>query len=403
MRSAQLGSEPIGERLRFLRLQRNWSVRRAAALAGISHTQWSRIERGERSADNRFMLAAIANALNVPLAELTGSAAIGTDRGQAEVRMALHRAMRAVIESDLDDPPPVEPGPLTPLTRQLDLLIDLRLRCDYSGAAGLIPPLLHGLHAAAFGPERRAALRALVLAQDTASFVVRYLGDPASAVLVADRGRQAASALEDPVMIGLAAWSQSHAAAGCGLYPRSLRLAERAARELEPHVALPDAQEMLGQLYMLVGFGRFAIGDSANAQAAITTAEELAGRTGQSAALGLNFGPTAIDLWRISMHTDGGDPGDAVEVARGVDPTGLAALSRSRQVAFYIDTARALSNIGRDTEALRMLLLAERTAPQRVRLSPLVAETARGLLEKARRGSGTRELRALCERVGVKQ
>jgi transcriptional regulator with XRE-family HTH domain len=66
MRSPQVATEPIGERLRMHRLQRNWSIRHAASLAGISHVQWGRLERGERSADNRFMLAALAKALNVP-------------------------------------------------------------------------------------------------------------------------------------------------------------------------------------------------------------------------------------------------------------------------------------------------------------------------------------------------
>ena len=95
------------------------------------------------------------------------------------------------------------------------------------------------------------------------------------------------------------------------------------------------------------------------------------------------------------MEADGGDPGHAVEVARDVNTSGLTAVALSRQTAFYVDTARALSNIGKDTEALRMLLLAERIAPQRVRLSPLVAETVRALLEKAKRGRGWADFRAV--------
>lgn len=72
----------------------------------------------------------------------------------------------------------------------------------------------------------------------------------------------------------------------------------------------------------------------------------------------------------------------------------------SRQAAFYLDTARALAHVRKDTEALRMLLTTERLAPQRMR-APLVRETARGLLERARRGTGWTELRGLCERLGV--
>lgn len=394
-------TEPIGERIKALRLQRGLSVRHAASLAGISHSQWSRIENGERSADNRFILGKIAQGLKVALSDLTGQIGLAPDYERGEIRGAVYQTMQAVIEADLDDPPAHQPGPLAPLLQQLDLVMALRLKCDYTGAARLIPELLRGLHAAAYGHERDDALRALVLAEDAASFVVRYLGDPASSVLVADRGRQAATVLQDPVMLGMAAWSQGHAASGCGLYPRALRIAEHAAADLENNLGLPHAQEMLGQLYMLSGFARYAQGDLTGADSAIAEAERIAAVTGQSDALGLNFGPTGIDCWKVSMDADGADPGHAVQVARDADPAGLATISVSRQAAFYVDTARALSNIGKDTEAIRMLLTAERLAPQRVRLSPIVNETVRALLEKAKRGKGWSELRGLCERVGI--
>ncbi|MDR6318856.1 tetratricopeptide (TPR) repeat protein [Actinoplanes couchii] len=347
------------------------------------------------------MLAALAKALNVPLGDLTGTGAIGTEHGDTETRSAIHHIVQASIEADLEDPPALTDGPVEPLIQRLDLVMDLRLKCDYTGAAKLIPPLLCELHAAAFGDEQARALEALVLAQDAASFVIRYLGDSASAVLIADRGRQAATHSQNPVMLGLSAWSQAHAASGCGLYARALRIAERAATELEPHTDKPNAREMLGQLYMMTGFSKLALGDTGAAEAAIEEAERIARLTGYSPALGLNFGPTTIDVWRVSMNADAGDPRAAVRIARDIDTSGLATVSRSRQAAFYIDTARALSNIDKDTEALRMLLNAERLAPQRVRLSPLVIETARHLLEKSRRGTGWTELRALCERVGV--
>lgn len=400
MTTASDANEPIGGRIRALRQMRGWSVRHAADLAGISHSQWSRIERGERSADNRFKLAAIAQALKVPLSDLTGQIGmVGIDR--SEVKTAIYQTMQAVIETDLEDQPTGAPGPIQPLLQQLDLVMDLRLKCEYTGAARLLHELLRGLHAATSGRDRQEALSALVMAEDTASFVIRYLGDPASAVFVAERGRQAATVLQDPVMLGLAAWSQAHAASGCGLYQRAQRIAERASADLERNLALPNAQEMLGQLYMVAGFARYAQGDTAGADAAIAEAERLAVITGQSPALGLNFGPTGIAAWQISMEADGLDPGRAVQRARDTDPAGLATVSVSRQAAFYVDTARALSNIGKDNDALRMLLTAERIAPQRVRLSPIVTETVRVLLDKARRGPGWTELRGLCERVGV--
>src|SRR5262245_28362975 len=113
MRSAVSVIEPIGARIKLLRLQRGWSIRYAAAQAGIGHTHWSRIERGERSADNRFILAAIAEALKVALADLTGHVGLASDRDRrGERRSSVYNVMKAVIEADLDDPPAEDPGEL---------------------------------------------------------------------------------------------------------------------------------------------------------------------------------------------------------------------------------------------------------------------------------------------------
>ncbi|MDI1466311.1 helix-turn-helix transcriptional regulator [Catellatospora sp. KI3] len=392
-----MSAEPIGERIRLLRQQRGWSVRHAASVAGISHTQWSRIENGLRSADNRFLLAEIATALRVPLSDLTTTGALPGDRGQ--VREAVHGITRAIIEADLDYPASVPLGPVAPLLLQLETVVALRFQCDYLGAAKLLPGLLSGLHAAAFGPERAEALRAMVLTAETASFVIRYLGEPASAVLVADRARQAAAALADPIMLGMASWSQAHAATGIGLYTRAQIIADQGVGLLRGQHAAPGSLELLGQLITVSGFAKYAQGDVAGASAAVEEAAQIAERTGQSDALGLNFGPTNVAFWRITMEADGRDPGRAVEIARTVNPQLVPAVSR--QVGFYIDVARALSNTGKDQEAVRMLLVGERLAPQRVRLSPIVAETLRGALERARRGAGWTELRGLCERVGI--
>jgi hypothetical protein len=48
-----------------------------------------------------------------------------------------------------------------------------------------------------------------------------------------------------------------------------------------------------------------------------------------------------------------------------------------------------------------MLLAAERTAPQRVRMSPFAAETVRTLLERSRRNAMGAQLRGLCFRMGL--
>ena len=392
--------DKIGERVKVLRQKRGWSIRQAADRAGLAHTTWGRIERGEMSADNRFTLAAIATALEVSQSVLTDVPVTAIEADQVDTGGAAYRTMQAVIDADLDYSTPTVPiGPIAPLVDELELVYDLRARCDYLGAAKRLPELVRGLHAATHGPDRADALRGLALADEAASFLVRYLGHPASSALIADRTRQAAVMSEDRVIIGLAAYSQAHAATGCGLYPRALTIAERAVDELLPHTTLPNSLEMLGQLYLTVAFAKYALGDTTAAIDAVSEAGKIAERTGQSEALHLSFGPTNINFWLVSMHSDSGDPGKAVELARQVSPQEVASVSR--QAAFYLDTGRALANLGQVDDALRMLLLAERLAPQRVRRSPIVAETARGLLERARRHGNWSQLHGFCERVGV--
>ncbi|HKT00497.1 MAG TPA: helix-turn-helix transcriptional regulator [Rugosimonospora sp.] len=388
----------IGENIRTRRQARSWSIRHAADRAGLAHSTWSRIEKGDMGVDNRFTLAAIAEALGCSTADLTGRPPITTDGELLAAQGAVAAILNVLVETDLAEAPTVQPRPLPEVARDAELVWDLRLRCDYSGAARLLAPVLRELHAHTAGPDRREALRLLVRTADATSFVVRYLGYPGEAWLASDRAHDAAVALEDPVMLGLSAWSLGHAATGCGAYGRALRIAERAVADLDPRMTVDDAPEMLGELMMLAGFAHLAQGHREEASHWAGEAATIAARTGDVPTLGLNWGPTGLNIWQISMEVDGGDPGKAVELARATNP---AVVTVSRQVALYSDTGRALTRLGKDDEAVRMLVAAERIAPQRVRASRLVQETTRTLLERAQRRAGGSELRGLCERMGL--
>jgi transcriptional regulator with XRE-family HTH domain len=375
-------------------------MRFAADRAGVAHSTWSRVERGLISADNRFLIADMATALECSVTELTGQPTTPVDRDSATARASALAITQALIEVDLSEEPMCEHRPIGELERESELVGDLRLRCDYTGAARLLPRLLRELHAATRGPDRPSALRWFARTADNASFVIRYVGYPSEAWLAAERGRQAAELLEDPVMLGLTTWSRVHAATGCGAYRRALTVAEREAAEMERHVDAWAGPEMLGQLYMSCAFASYAVGQRDEARSWAEQAAPLAERTGDSHRLGLMFGPTNIRLWQISMEVDGGEPGRAVEIARTADPA-TAGLSVSRQVAYWSDTARALARTRKDREAVRMLLHAERLAALRVHSSPLVRETVRGMLDRSKSDAGGTELRGLCERMGL--
>lgn len=392
-------SDPsIGDRIRARREVLDYSMRFAASRAGISPATWSRIESGKQSADNRFTLAAIAESLRCSVADLTGQPGSASD-DNAAIEDAAYETVRAIVDADLDYEPTVEARPAAALTREIDLIRDLRIRCDFLGLNRRLPAALRELHAAAAGAEREQALSLMVQATEAANYAVRFTGQRAAANLVAERGRQAAQQLGDPVMTGLAAWTVAQAAQSCGLYRRAYMAAERAADQLTPQADRPRAKEMLGQLMMSAAYSRYALGEVDAALGLVAEADQLAAQTGDTDTFGLFFGPTNINIWRISMTSDGGDPGRALEIASTVN---LAAIpSPSRHTSYHVDTGRALARTRRDDAAMRQLMTAERIAPQRVRSDPLVAETARGLLDRARRGAGSAELRGFCERVGV--
>jgi tetratricopeptide (TPR) repeat protein len=346
------------------------------------------------------VIADIATALECSVADLTGQPGMPPDPDAAAARTAVPAIIQALIETDLSEGPTGTSRPIEELKREAELIGDLRLRCDYAQAARLLPHLLRELHAATHGPDRQVALQLLARTADNTSFIIRYLGYPTEAWLAAERAHEAAEALEDPVILALATWSRIHAATGCGAYRRALTLAERGVDEMQRHVNVWAGSEMLGQLHLSSAFTSYAVGQHDDARAWVDQAALLAERTGDSRRLNLMFGPTNIRLWQISMEVDGGEPGRAVEIARATNPA-AAGLSVSRQVAYWSDTARALTRLRQDREAVRMLLRAERLAPVRVHSSPLIQETARTLLDRAQRRAGGPELRGLCERMNV--
>ncbi|GGQ81342.1 transcriptional regulator [Couchioplanes caeruleus subsp. azureus] len=388
----------VGDRIRAGRLLRGWSIRYAASRAGVSHATWSRIERGRQAADNRFMLAAIAGALECTPAELAGTDVPAVDRTTAAARAGVLGLRRALVDIDLTEPPAGPAPPVAELRRSVALADALHQACDYAGAARLLPDLLRDLHTETAGPDHREALRLLCDATSIAFSVLRNLGHPADAWLAAQRCRDAADAAGDPVLRGHAAYALARAAIACGSYQRGQTLAERAVDDLGRHLGRPGGPEALGSLHLvaaLAGRCRQRLDDSRDW---LAEAAELARRTGETSTMSMFFGPTNVNIWRMSIEVDHGDPGLVVEIARGTDPAAIPA--GVRQVFYYADAARALARIGgRDREAIRLLLTAERIAPQHVRTSAELAETVLALLERSRRQAGGTALRGLYARM----
>jgi transcriptional regulator with XRE-family HTH domain len=386
----------VGERIRARRLLRGWSIRYSASRAGVSHATWSRIERGLQATDNRFTLAGIATALECSPTDLAGVVVPVADRAALAAQAGVPALRQALIDIDLAEPADRAAPPMAELARTAEVVGSLWPACDYAGVIRLLPGLLLDLHAETAGPDRAAALRLLCTVTFISSSVLRNLGHPAEAWLGAERCRDAAEALDDPVLRAYAAYSRAGAAGACGSHQRGVTLAERAIDELSPRLALPGGIEVLGSLQLvcaLASAGRRRLDDS---RAWSAEAAKIAGRTGETTTMGLFFGPTNVDIWRISIEVNLGDPGRSLGLARSTTPAPVPA--GFRQVFYYADTARALALLrGKDREAVRLLLIAERIAPQHVHACAEIRETTRALLER----SPGPEVRGLGERMRV--
>lgn len=224
--------------------------------------------------------------------------------------------------------------------------------------------------------------------------MLRNLGYPSESWLAATRCHEAADAIGDPVLQAYAAFAQASAALACGSPQRGLTLAERATDEIVRQTGLPGSLEMLGSLQLVCAWASKNRGRPDDSWTWVSEAADVAARTGETTAMGLFFGPTNVDIWRVSINAVA-DPGRAASVAAGFTPAPIPA--GLRQVFYYADTALALAAIGKDREAVRFLLTAERVAPQHVHTSTHIRDTARLLL--SRHHAAGPELRGLYGRM----
>lgn len=324
--------------------------------------------------------------------------------GDVGVDTVVLEALRAIISADLEHQPRGalhDIPPLKALQQRVALVRRRRVECDYLGALSLVPAAVHSLHAwlAKPSPGWKEALRLLVLLEEATASIVRYLGAPLASVIVAEHMQDASRRLGDPLMTALAAFQRAHASTAVGAYDHARTIAERAAEALRSHADEPGGTELLGMLMLTAAYACWRQGERGDTADYLHHARQIADRTGDTMTLSLFFGPTNISIWQISMEAQGGDAGRAVALARRTNPRALPHVQR--QATYYMDTARALAQLGRNDEALQMLMEAERLAPAHVRRDPTVTGVVRDLVETRKRNAVPPDARALCERLGI--
>jgi transcriptional regulator with XRE-family HTH domain len=377
------------------------TLEQLAGRVGKSKAWLSMIENGRRQLDKRSDIAALAEALGVSADALIGQPAPEIQAGRPSWNL---RSLRAVLlDTSPDDPPDMPARPL-PELRTLNADVDASLRrADYEAMHRVLPALLGELqvHAAMPDrPERAEALQLLILASASSSIMLRHFGRTDLGWIAADRGRQAAVMLGDPVWSAASAFQMAHAQNSVNK-SRALLATPRVADELESRIGDNQfAREVYGMLRLSAALACAVQGDHAGAAQHSAEAARIAEPMRDRSDAWELFGPANVGVWRTSLAVEAGNAEDALRHAAGVEPRALA--SGNRRAALRIEKARALVMLGRhDGEAIAELRHAEKLSPQQVHNYPLVRELVSGMLERARRDAGGRDLRGLAWRMGV--
>jgi transcriptional regulator with XRE-family HTH domain len=377
------------------------TLEQLAGRVGKSKAWLSMIENGRRQLDKRSDIAALAEALEVSADALIGQPAPEIQAGNRSWNI---RPLRAVLlDTSPDDPPDMPARPVTEL-RALNADVDAALRrADYETMHRHLPGLLGELevHAAMSGGlEREEALRLFILAAASASIMLRHFGRTDLGWIAADRGRRAAGLLGDPVWSAASAFQMAHAQSSVNK-PRALLATQKVADRLESRIGDSQfARDVYGMLRLSAALACAVQGDHAGAAEQGTEAARIAASTGNRPDAWELFGTANVGVWRTSLAVEAGNAEDALKHAAGVEPRALA--SSNRKAALRIEKARALAMLGgHDGEAITELRQAEKLSPQQVHNYPLVRELVTGMLERARRDAGGRDLRGLAWRMGV--
>jgi hypothetical protein len=211
---------------------------------------------------------------------------------------------------------------------------------------------------------------------------------------------QAADDADDPLVLASAARSGTHALLAVGRFEDALELGEVAARWLRPRMGAgdPAALSLYGMLYLRTAVAAARHQDRSTAHGLLAQAGRAADQLGVDANYWqTGFGPSNVELHRISAALDLGDVSQVIDSAPRVS---VEHLPVERQVTHLIDLARALSLVAKDDDALQTLLTAEQKSPGIVRHSTVVREVVRSMYRRAPATAGKKSspLLALAER-----
>lgn len=390
----------MGRRLRRIRKSRRKSLVVVAGLTGISTATLSRIENGLRVLDSRSEIAALADVLQVAPSELTGRqeeltpGSGGKDNdGAVEV---VHHALTAVKLGHLHGGRVCS---VEVLRDRIAYVQQARRRGRFAAVGIRLPALITDLHASiAAGRDVGELLPlATLLHIDTVAHWLHDAGAPELRLQAAGLARDAAREHGDRATLAVAVWGTTVAL----LTSRMLDLAQAELDSVTLPATTSATAGVLCGLNMTQALVAAVDKRSGEVDAPMETASELAQRFGAGDdRLGYVVGPAEVDVRRMMLALEAGEPDRAVSIGQGVRPQEISIAAR--KAGYWMEYGQALARTpGRQGDAVRALRTAEQLFPERVRRNPFVRDALAELLPWSRRDAIGMELRGMAYRAGL--
>lgn len=334
------------------------------------------------------------------LSGLAGTAVLGASSPRQTVGDPIGALEKTLLEPSMGG----VPTSIAHLTKDVARTRAVFQRGSYTDVAACLPGLLSTAMAtrgdATNSNGVASACGQLAELYTLCSELMVKLGHDHLAWTTADRGLQAAYSSGDILTQATAKRVWAIVLRRAGRPEIAQRLVVDTAAALQSDLAGgPEYLSVYGSLLSTAAYTAAVDGDRDTARVLIAEAVDAAGQLGvdgnhRSTA----FGPTGVDLYRISIARVLGDSGTAVEVARRVNPASI--LFGERQARYWSDVARAFHQWGRPEQCYQALLAAEHASPDEVRYRKPIQEITTSLLRQpnARALPG---LRAFARRTGI--
>ncbi|WP_329369555.1 helix-turn-helix domain-containing protein [Streptomyces sp. NBC_00669] len=373
--------EHTGARVLHARKVRGLTQRELSDASSVAYSTLTKVEQGVMPA-SPSVLGALARALSVPVAELTGQPYLGELR-QDQLDGLIEPIREALNVYDLGPDPDISPRAPEEMETDAEEMCALVRATDIKKVAAELPSLIFEATTAAHVSPSERHWRLLASTYRTAYDVTTKLGFFDLCTVALDRMEWAAQHASDPVISGMRQYLRALAYLRASDYRTGQRLIGLGMNTLKQADPGRTRDVLTGQLHLGASVLSGRDKDRDAAEGHLDEAERIAQRTGPAERIHwLSFGPTNVAAHRVSVLAELDLYPEAVQTATAM--TVPSDWPLSRRAHHHAEVAWAQMWSGHTEGAFRSLQQARTLAPQQTRYHPIVRETYAGL-ESARR------------------